>query len=44
MADQEKAKAQSPYSDVNYDEEGYNQDLTNGDILTEDEARAQFNR
>lgn len=45
MADQEKAAAaETPYNNVNYDEEGYNKDLTNADILTEDEAKAQFNR
>lgn len=44
MADQERAAAQTPDNGINYDEEGYNRDLTNGDILDEDEAKAQFNR
>jgi len=42
ISQQEQAKAQTPDNGINYDEDGYNRDLTNGDILSEDEAEAQF--
>lgn len=42
IANQERAAAQTPNNGINYDEDGYNRDLTNGDILDEDEAEAQF--
>lgn len=42
IADQERVVAQTPDNGINYDDEGYNRDLTNGDILTEEEAEAQF--